>query len=141
MLPRGSKRAHIAHILTGFSLVFIVIAGAILGTANVGLHLPHPFDKAAHFTGFAIFTLLFGRFFHAYVVAAVLVLFAGSGIEVVQAFLPGREFSVADIVANCSGALFVLLMRWLLDGAGLSLVYFLPKRFERAYRVNGVAAH
>lgn len=141
MMFRGSKRAEIAHILTGVGLVFIVISGAILGTTSGGFHIPHPFDKVAHFTGFAIFTFLFGRFFHAYVVAAILVFIAGSGLEIIQAFLPGRQFSIADIVANCSGAVFVLILRWVLDGAGLSLAYFRPKRFEQSYRVHGVTAH
>ncbi|SNZ07383.1 VanZ family protein [Cohaesibacter gelatinilyticus] len=119
----------------------VVISGAVMGTANTGFHIPHPIDKAAHFIGFALFTFLFGRFFHAYVVAAILVLIAGTGVEVIQIFMPNRLFSIADIAANCSGAVFVLITRWILDGAGVSLAYFLPKRFEQSYRVNSVAAH
>lgn len=140
-LFRGSKRAEIAHILTGICLVAVVISGAVMGTANTGFHIPHPIDKAAHFIGFALFTFLFGRFFHAYLVAAILVLIAGTGVEVIQAFMPNRLFSLADIAANCSGAVFVLIIRWLLDGAGVSLAYFLPKRFERTYHAQGVTAH
>ncbi|MCT4657191.1 MAG: VanZ family protein [Cohaesibacter sp.] len=120
------KRIDAGHTLTGFLLVATIAAGAIMGTTGLTPDVTHPMDKVAHFLGFALFTFLFGRFFNAYVVATVMVFLCGGALECLQYFIPGRTFSYADIAANCGGALFVLFLRWMLDGAGLSLAYFKP---------------
>lgn len=74
-------------------------------------------DKVMHFiaylqlTGFAYIITPHMRYFHG--MCAVIVLY-GLGIEIIQGFLPTREASVGDFLANTLGVLMaVVLVRWI----------------------------
>jgi VanZ family protein len=78
-----------------------------------------PVDKAEHFVGYGVTALLFFRYFSRnhhenafwYAVAASSAF--GALMEVVQAFIPYRQFSFADMIANTAGALAVSAsLRW-----------------------------
>ena len=68
-------------------------------------------DKAAHTLAFAGLMLL-GGLGHKHSLSlgwiALLLFFYGVGIEVVQHFLPTREFSLADMLANSLGIFLML---------------------------------
>lgn len=75
-------------------------------------------DKFVHATGYAVLTaalLVAGRPFEGRrragaALAVVLATALGAGLEVVQATLPARTFSVGDAAANALGALAAALL-------------------------------
>ncbi len=70
-------------------------------------NLPEQSDKIVHFFMYflcsaAIYLLKFKHFI-------ILSVLYGIFIEIVQYFIPWRSFSIADIVANCFGAITFLI--------------------------------
>ncbi len=73
---------------------------------------PHQ-DKAFHFIAYAFLMLLLYKVFihspyrtitlYAVSLAALISVGYGTAIEFYQWYLPGRECSIADFLANCSG--------------------------------------
>ena len=72
-----------------------------------------PYDKVLHATIFGTVTL-FGVFstrnFDTAMVIASLIVIAGMGVEIVQAFIPGRSAGILDALANMSGAIVVIVV-------------------------------
>jgi len=62
-------------------------------------------DKANHFVAFMVLYILFSfGYRHIGLVLKVAILFAFAiQIEIVQYFIPGREFSLLDVVADMIG--------------------------------------
>lgn len=78
-------------------------------------------DKVLHFLEYAIFALLlYGAFAHSSnmtvirkataLTAAVAVAYGGA-IELLQSYLPYRDCSALDFMANCAGVAFTLGLR------------------------------
>ncbi|SFV60711.1 hypothetical protein MNB_SM-5-438 [hydrothermal vent metagenome] len=67
--------------------------------------LEHTWDKANHFIAFmTLFVLLSLAYKHLSLVRrVVLLLLFGLQIEIVQYFIPGRDFSLLDVVADSVG--------------------------------------
>ena len=69
-------------------------------------------DKLYHLVAFALMSFIFKVAFNK-IESSSVVLFSsllGVGIEVTQYFIPGRGFSVADMVADCVGVLIGLFI-------------------------------
>ncbi len=85
-----------------------------------------PADKFGHLVSYAVLaavTVLTSRHdslaWRDLILVAVGVTLFGAGIEVLQAFVPTRQFSVGDMAANGIGALGgVLVGRWLRERIG-----------------------
>lgn len=70
-----------------------------------GVSLPH-FDKVGHFIAFFALAICFHLGTRIKAVFALLLLLAyGVAIEFAQSHIPGREASLADILADMAGAL------------------------------------
>jgi VanZ family protein len=69
-----------------------------------------PVDKAEHFLAYGITAALFFRHFavkygeRAFWISAAAASVYGACLEIVQAFVPYRQFSLADMLANAAGA-------------------------------------
>lgn len=108
------RRELATRAVAGF-LAGSFVAGLFLGGSQpeaVGL-FPPPWDKLVHMIAFGGFTVLVELAFWPPVSALVAIpLLVSAADEVHQAFLPGREASVADWVAGAVGtALAVWLLR------------------------------
>ncbi len=90
-------------------------AGWIEFTANVAMFVPLGF----------LLTILFRRHWVGVVVALLL----SAGAEIAQAFIPSREASLRDIVANTVGA-----------GVGAALAWIIVTRAERRASADGSEA-
>jgi len=75
-----------------------------------GLGLPHPWDKVAHFLAYALLGLLFRRGLGSCRPAFLLAALYGVVDEGHQGFVPGREVSFWDLLADFLGA--YLGARW-----------------------------
>jgi len=79
-----------------------------------------PYDKVAHFITYVIFAVLAHRMRPSarhYVYVCIGVVTYSGLLEVAQSFVPGREMSVLDLLANTSGVLLgALLSNKLFDG-------------------------
>lgn len=77
---------------------------------NSGVELPH-FDKVGHFIAFFMLTLCvdFATSFKRLTVASMLIIY-GISVEFIQSYIPGREASLADIVADTAGVLTYYLV-------------------------------
>ena len=95
--------------------MFLLIWLSVLFAASVlpvkGPVTELPVDKAEHFLAYGITAALFFRHFagkygeRAFWISAISASLYGACLEVVQAFVPYRQFSVADMLANAAGAL------------------------------------
>nr|WP_244314418.1 MULTISPECIES: VanZ family protein [unclassified Pannonibacter] len=71
--------------------------------------LPHPYDKLLHVTFYGLLTFAIHAFFCCRLRISALVAFAfGVGGEIAQAFIPGREPSMLDAIANGIGVALVV---------------------------------
>ncbi len=73
-----------------------------------------PYDKVAHFVTYGIFAVLAHRMHlsarHYVYVCIGIVAYSGL-LEVAQSFVPGREMSVLDLLANTLGVALGMLLR------------------------------
>ncbi len=82
-----------------------------------------PYDKVAHFLTYGIFAALAHRMNlsrrHYIYVCIGIVAYSGL-LEIAQSFVPGREMSAFDLLANTSGVLLGALLghRFFSDGKG-----------------------
>ena len=106
-----------------YKIVFFATLAVIeyLATATVGVEsVTLGWDKLNHVVAFAVLYVLISFSFKKLgTVYRVLLLFAfGLQIEIVQSFLPPREFSTFDVVADMAGivvgiVLYPFAARWL----------------------------
>lgn len=90
---------------------FLVII--YLGLKPTPLSLEHPADKFLHAASCAIVVMLPALLLRrlSYLLISIAVLFAaGAGIEVYQSFLPGREASLSDLLADATGIIIGVAM-------------------------------
>ncbi len=96
-----------------------LFAASVLPVSGLSIHMEIPADKVEHFIAYGITALLFFRYFstrqsyHAFWLAIFAASAFGIAMEVVQAFIPYREFSFGDMAANTTGALVFSLVYWL----------------------------
>ena len=75
-----------------------------------GINFPH-LDKIAHFIVFAGLTLLVDLAFRLpLLICFVLLTGYGISVELVQGYLPQRDASIADIIADMAGIVSYLLL-------------------------------
>ncbi|MDD5406649.1 MAG: VanZ family protein [Sulfurovaceae bacterium] len=98
------------YIISFFVTIFVIefLATATRGVESITLG----WDKLNHFFAFMVLYILLSLAFRDLkTVYKVLLLFAfGLQIEIVQSFLPSREFSYLDISADIVGIMFGLLI-------------------------------
>nr|WP_314904375.1 VanZ family protein [uncultured Campylobacter sp.] len=112
------KSMNISKISAAFFFIFLIaIEYLALTPAQIKL-IENSWDKANHFIAFAALyvTLHFG-FSRLNLGAKVVILLAyGIQIEAAQSFVPGRYFSLLDIVADGIGIVFGILLVKILNG-------------------------
>ena len=87
----------------------VLFAASVLPVTGPTTDLPA--DKMEHFVAYGITAVLFFRHFatrydkHALRLSVASATAYGIFLEVVQAFVPYRQFSVADMLANAAGAI------------------------------------
>jgi VanZ family protein len=101
--------------------VALAAAGTLLASLKVPPGATLLWDKAVHAAGYALLSLLALRATHGgfvaprpapSAVAALLASAHGIGIEIMQDYIPWREGSVGDAVANVVGVLAALAATW-----------------------------
>jgi VanZ family protein len=99
-----------------FRIAFVLYALLTLWASLRAGGGPQPienFDKIMHFTFYGLFTVLAaGCTPHkkTFIQLCVFIACYGALMEVFQSFVPSRFMSIADIVANTSGILLVILI-------------------------------
>ncbi len=105
----GQRRAR-RRLYLGFALGWMGVLWYLSAQPATGAGLPHPWDKAAHFAAYALLGFLWrrglGRFRPAFLLSALY----GVVDEGHQSFVPGREVSFGDLLADFLGA--YLGARW-----------------------------
>jgi len=90
-----------------FFSAIIVIEYLATTTSTTLPYVENVWDKAKHASAFFVLFVLAGTGFKARSRTLILLLmFYGIHIEVVQYFIPDREFSLLDIVADSAGLAF-----------------------------------
>ena len=79
--------------------------------------LEHTWDKANHFIAFmTLYVLLSLAYKHLSIVMKITLLLAfGMQIEIVQSFIPGRDFSGFDVVADSVGITIGIVVYYLYE--------------------------
>ncbi len=96
---------HNYRILFGLNLVFIVVASLIPSSMPSIWHL----DKVGHFAAYSsLFTLALFSFQPTWIRIAAFFLATTLGVamEWLQSYVPGREVSAIDAIANVAGLVF-----------------------------------
>lgn len=106
-------------VFAGYSVLVTVLS---LLPKSAAIAVPN--DKAGHLLAYSVFAVLGFRLVSAlrpYFFLCIGILFYGALMELGQSFVPGREMSALDIVANSSGvaigALLCLYLPGLLKGS------------------------
>jgi len=92
-----------AYLAAAFLYMAAIFALSSLPGSEVGI--PPPWDKLAHFSEYALLGFLLGRGTGNAPLAFALAALYGVSDEVHQAFVPGREASALDWLADAAGAL------------------------------------
>jgi VanZ family protein len=105
-------------IFVSYAVLMAFISLQSTGGSSIG-----HYDKAAHLLAYGIFAALAHRMNLSgrYYVFVCIGIVAYSGLlEVAQSFVPGREMSAADLLANASGVLLGALLsdKFFADGKG-----------------------
>ena len=108
-----------------FKTMFYICLGSIeyLATTTREIKvIEHTWDKANHFIAFmTLYILLSLAYKHLSVWMKIILLLAfGMQIEIVQSFIPAREFSLLDVVADSIGIAIGIV------------VYYLYERYRRS---------
>ena len=109
---------NISKISAAFFFIFLIaIEYLALTPAQIKL-IENSWDKANHFIAFAaLYVTLHFAFSRLNLGAKVAILLAyGIQIEAAQSFVPGRYFSLLDIVADGIGIVFGILLVKILNG-------------------------
>lgn len=106
---KGSKIFTVLFFIALFSTEYLAIA-----TQEIKA-IENSWDKLNHFMAFfALYILLINSYFALSVLKTFLVLFVFAvQIEIVQYFIPGREFSFFDIAADVVGMLIGYVVLWM----------------------------
>ena len=98
-----------------FQILFFICLVAIEYLATTSSSIPvieHTWDKANHFIAFFVLYILFSGGFNIFTLlgkVSLLFLFAFQ-IELMQYFIPNRNFSLWDIFADCVGIILAIVV-------------------------------
>ncbi len=101
-------------------LFFITLVAIEFLATTTSVHIEiveNIWDKANHFAAFLVLYVLFSLAYSelSFKSKSLLLLLFGLQIEIVQSFIPGRYFSLLDVVADMIGiVLGIVLYRYLL---------------------------
>jgi VanZ family protein len=102
------KKKHSTVIFVSYAVVVAILSLQPGDGSSIG-----PYDKVAHLVTYGIFAALAHRMNlsarHYVYVCIGIVAYSGL-LEVAQSFVPGREMSVLDLLANASGVLVGVLL-------------------------------
>jgi VanZ family protein len=104
---------------TIFIVYAIVIAFFSLQPGS-GISLD-PYDKVGHFLAYGVFTGLAYRInlsFRRFIYVCVGIIVYGGALEYAQSYVPGRDMSTADLLANAMGVLFAVVLCYKKGSAG-----------------------
>lgn len=108
---------------SGICVFLVITILSLLPPAN-GIEIPTN-DKVGHFLAYATltlnFSLLFNEFSKKHLILLVGIIIYGTAIEFLQGFIPGRQPSFLDILANTGGA-FIGLTLYIIFGRGIKRV-------------------
>jgi len=99
--------------LSIYSFYICIIAIEYLATTTQTIEvIEHSWDKANHFVAFMVLYILlsFGYKYLSLIKKILILLTFAVQIEIVQYFIPGRDFSFLDIIADMVG----LFIGWIL---------------------------
>lgn len=97
-----NSRAAIAVFL-GYAVVIAYLSLTPTGAINVGSH-----DKSAHFLSYTVFAILgvrIGLSRKGFIALCIGIVFYSALMEFGQSFVPNRQMSALDLVANAMGVL------------------------------------
>ena len=103
-------------LLSLFYVVILFLGGTVIKTSVISS--APGFDKVLHFFGFFILTILLLLTFkhyglnNKYVSVFLIALGIGILIEAIQLGIPGRDFSLLDILADFLGIIIGLVLSW-----------------------------
>ncbi len=95
------NRAYLAAALLYMAAIF-----ALSSLPGSAAGIPPPWDKLAHFLEYAVLGFLLGRGTGQFDLALAIAALYGLSDELHQAFVPGREASILDWLADALGAAF-----------------------------------
>jgi VanZ family protein len=104
-------QSHPIPFRIAFVLYGLLVIWASLRTGGGPQPIEH-FDKVMHFSFYGLFTVIAAGCTtqrKAFIWLSVFIAFYGALMEVFQSFVPSRFMSIADIVANTSGVIIVVL--------------------------------
>ncbi|SFV75847.1 hypothetical protein MNB_SM-3-316 [hydrothermal vent metagenome] len=96
-----------------FAFFFTLLVIEYLATTTLQIKpLEHSWDKANHFIAFFTLYILLSLAFKQLTtkIKIILLLLYGIQIEIVQSFIPNREFSLLDVVADSIGIIIGILI-------------------------------
>jgi len=108
------NKHHSTVMFVSYAVVVAILSLQPGGESSIG-----PYDKVAHFLTYGIFAVLALRLNlsgRQYMYVCIGIVAYSGMLEVAQSFVPGREMSVLDLLANASGVVLVALF----SGAVLS---------------------
>ncbi len=95
------------------ALWLLMIGSALLIALTPSqIHLIHGYDKVAHFVAFAALMIMPAmsiKCLKTLIIFSMFLIFIGIFVECVQFFIPERDASLQDIVANILGVSFGLI--------------------------------
>ena len=114
---KRSRELFVLYFFLGW-VVFLTVMSLLPAG---GVALGEKWDKISHFGAYFFTSLLFyyafrSRFKQTDIYAVFFAFGYGVILELAQLFVPGRIFSLKDLVANCSGVLFFFVLYRLLWG-------------------------
>ncbi len=105
-------------IFTTISIIYIIILLAGASIIKLESSSQPGSDKVLHFIGFFILTLILIFTFESYKakrsmsITFITALIIGFIIEFMQRGIPGRTFSLLDVLADLLGIVLALVLRW-----------------------------
>lgn len=99
------------HFRIAFGLYTLVVLWASLRQGGGPQPIEH-FDKIMHFTFYGIFTVIAAGCTlqrKTFIGLSILIIGYGALMEVFQSYVPSRHMSLADIIANSSGVIIVMI--------------------------------
>ena len=115
----NNKRSVIFAWFPAVFWIIILFIGAVLPSNDL-MDVPiYQFDKLVHLIGYTALSILIlrglyfsGKVNHTFNALFALILADGYGIvlELIQGFIPGREASVGDIMANTAGIVLGIIL-------------------------------
>jgi len=97
------------HLYRFLALAWAAIIFYLSSQPGSQVGIPPPWDKLAHFGAYALLSLLLVKGGFSAPTAVILASLYGAGDEWHQSFVPGRDASIGDVLADAAGALFAAI--------------------------------